>query len=427
MREPRAASRAGSRSTNGPNRSAPSELLLFGLSTATYQLSRLLVSLYVAHRVGPASFGVWNSLHLVVIYGFALGIGLPNGMNRDVPLLEGEGRSAEARRVVNRSLAFVLVSFAVGGVTIYLASLHPGWSASYRDSLAALAALFLAWNLYLFFQMLLRCRMQFQTMSVQGFLFAALLPLAVVPLAVRWSVPGFILGQAVACLATSLFILRRSPVKPDYRWALRDVAPQVRVGLPIMAAGVVYSLLTTIDRWVVLSFLGTEALGDYTLAILSVSLVALLPAIVSQYTYPRMAFRYGQTHDVTALRPLVLRQTAFSIAVTLPLIGAAYLALPLLTRSILTEYEAGVAPARILLIGLAFIPLTGGLANLLITVGKQMSYLAAQCATVVANLVFSVSLVLLVGGLTGVALGAALSYLLYAILILVLGLRAIRR
>ena len=44
-----------------------------------------------------------------------------------------------------------------------------------------------------------------------------------------------------------------------------------------MGAGVLYGLLTTVDRWIILANLGVDDLGQYTVAILVFGILSIVP------------------------------------------------------------------------------------------------------------------------------------------------------
>lgn len=400
------------------------EFVLFSASTVVYQLSRLAVSLIVARWVGPEEFGIWNALNLILLYGVVVTLGVPNGMNRDVPLLMGKGDQSAAQRIANSSFWFVLlVSTAVGlFISIVGLVLKPPLSHPFL----AMGVLFLTWQVYQYFQLRLKCYIRFRLMSLQQFVFAALLPVFALPMTYKWGVSGFIVGQTIDALLVCLLIIFWDLLKITSSWdwwALRNL---VKTGFPIMLAGLLYSLLTSVDRWVILNFLGVEALGHYTLAILCLGMLSLLPAVVAQQMYPRMAFLYGQTRNERALLPLITRQSLMGTAVTIPILVVVYVVLPFLVDWYMPAYRPGIEPARILLVGLGFIPLAGGVGNFLNTVGKQGYYLAVQAGAILINFCLDVSFVKLGWGLNGVALGAALSYVLYTIILIIVGLWVIR-
>jgi O-antigen/teichoic acid export membrane protein len=397
------------------------EFLFFAVATVAFQLSRLGVNVLVARWVGPEEFGLWNALNLILLFGVVISLGVPNGMNRDVPIYLGRRDHTGAAFLVENSFWFVLLSAMAGGLLLTLVSFTPLIDGRLQPLLRWMGLLFASWMVYLFFQLRLKSLIRFHLMSVQQVVFAVLLPLLALPLAYYWGVPGFVVGQAVTAVILCLFIASVTSFRPAFvlDWAV--IKPLVRAGFPIMMAGLLYSLLTTTDRWMILRFLGVEQLGHYTLAILCVSVLSLFPATISQQMYPRMAFRYGETRSVAALRGLVIKQTVLATAVTLPVILITYILLPYLVPYLLPAYIPGITSAQMLLVGIAFIPLTGGVANFLNTINKQLYYLAVQSGAVVLNFTLTFVLVGAGRGLEGVALGATVSYIVYAAVLVALG------
>ena len=86
----------------------------------------------------------------------------------------------------------------------------------------------------------------------------------------------------------------------------------VSVGFPIMLAGLLFGLLTTIDRWLILIYLDRVQVGYYGIVGITVSGLLLLPGIVSQQYYPRLAFAYGAGRGGEALLALASRQSLIS-------------------------------------------------------------------------------------------------------------------
>lgn len=402
------------------------EFLLFTASTLLYQGARLVVSLVVAAWVGPEGFGAWNLLNLVLIYGVLVMLGVPNGINREVPLLKGKGDEDGARRVADLGFWFSLFASLAGGLLVLVAAflgLAPGGD---HAALFWCAPLFALWQLHQYLQMRLKSAIRFQQMSLQQILFALLLPLVALPLAWRWGLTGFVAGQAITLAVVCVYIL--SLDRPGrFEWRGSNLRYLIRVGWPIMAAGLLYSLLTSVDRWVILNTLGVAELGHYSLAILCLGSLSLFPAIISQQMYPRMAYRFGQTGDPHGLLSLVRQQTLIAGGVSAPVLLLVALGLPWVTARWLPAYLPGVLPAQILLVGLIAIALAGGCANLLNTIGQQRLYLTVQIVTIVVSLGLGLLLVSLGLGLNGVALGAAGAYLFYCAVLWAITVRALRR
>lgn len=386
-----------------------------------FQFSRLAVSLVVARQVGPETFGIWNALNLFLLYGGIVTLGVANGMNREVPILHGRRDNTGANKVVEVSFSFTTFTTLISGVFIIIIALTDLVDETYRSPLIAMGFLFFAWSMYQYFQMRLKSSINFRLMSVQQIFFAILLPIVCLPLVQFVDISGFIFGQAIVAFAMVIVIIRLASYKLTISWDRNIFVSLVKVGFPILAAGLLYNLLTTVDRWVVLTFFGVEQLGHYTLAILAIGVLGLLPSVIGQQMYPRMAYRYGETHNKKALKPIIVRQSIMSMAVTIPILALVFISLPYMVETFLPEYRLGVIPARILLVGLAFLPLSGGFTNFLNTVDKQMYYLAVQVAALVVNLSLNLLFVRLDFGLSGVSLAAAITYFLYSMALIASG------
>jgi O-antigen/teichoic acid export membrane protein len=338
-------------------------------------------------------------------------------MNREVPKLQGQGDYDAAKKIANLTFWFMLLVSGVFTLIIVILALVPGLF-RHHTTLLCTSLLFFAMQLYNYFQLLLKCHIRFRAMSLQQLFFALATPVVVIPLSYFWGLNGFILGQAIVALALCALIRQISPLRVGFPLQFQGSWPLARIGLPIMGAGVLYFLLTTIDRWVILKYLGTEALGQYTVAILTFGMVGLLPRVVSEQMYPRIAFQFGQTGDKQQLLPLIFRQSLMAGAVTLPVIIPLIFFLPTLVRHFLPAYVSGIPSAQILLTGAVFLPLASGIANFLNTVDKQLYYFVVQAVMLSVNVSLGIIFVKTGYGLTGVALAGAITYFLFVILLM---------
>jgi len=156
-------------------------------------------------------------------------------------------------------------------------------------------------------------------------------------------------------------------------------------------------------------------------AILVFGFLSIVPVIISQQMYPRMAFRYGETGDLISLLPMIAKQSFSAFGVTLPIIIIAYLLVPHFVTTFMPQYSQGVWPSRILLVGVLFLPLSGGMANFLNTIDKQLYYMIIQAAAVIINIAIGTLFVRCGWGLIGVAWAGAITYFLYSFFIGITG------
>jgi O-antigen/teichoic acid export membrane protein len=201
----------------------------------------------------------------------------------------------------------------------------------------------------------------------------------------------------------------------------------VSVGFPIMLAGLLFGLLTTIDRWLVLIYLDRVQVGYYGIVGITVSGLLLLPGIVSQQYYPRLAFAYGAGQGGEALLALASRQSLISGGlVGVAAIAAAFVAVIGIPR-FLPAYETAVVPLLVTLVGLGIYGLGAAFGDLLNTIGAQRRYLAIQALVLAVDVALSVVLLLAGLQLVGVAIALTFSMTIYAILLFANGRVLTRR
>lgn len=289
-----------------------------------------------------------------------------------------------------------------------------------------MALLLFCTQIYSYLQVYLKSDGRFNQMSYQQFAFAGILPAIAVPLVLLYELPGFILGQSIAILAVSFFLVKIIPFDFKPKFDVQEAIRLIKVGFPMVATGLLYGFLTTVDRWVIVSFLGVEQLGYYSLAIMTIGFLTLVPMVVAQQIYPRMAETFGRTSSYTALKKWILRQAIIGVGITVPLAVGIYFIFPLVVQRFLSAYVPGIAAMEIILLGLLFLPLAWGFGNFLNTVDKQSYVMAVQGFAILVNLGFNITFVKIGLGINGVALGTALAYMIYGITLSMVGLWVIK-
>lgn len=401
------------------------EIILFVISTIFFQAARLFVTLLVARWVGPEEFGIWNALSLFLIYGIVFSLGVPNGMNRLVPLLNGMGKEEKSQALIVTALWFSLLANIVLASLIVGLRISPFWPEKFRDATIALAFLSISWQMYQFFQLILKSRIKFNVMIAQQILFAVLLLITALPLAYQYGIRGFILAQSVTSMLAIGYIIYRLRFIVPFKFEISDLWMLIKNGLPIMTAGLLYTLLLSVDRWIIIINLGAEALGNYTLSIQCLGLLSLIPAAISQQLYPRMAYSFGRNSKVDALTNMIKQQSWLSGGTSWLLIFVMYFTLPTFINTFLPAYVGGIHAARITLLGLLPLSLVGGFANFLNAIGKQIYYMVIQFITLLIGIVVMNGLILWRKDITSVAAGMALTYCFYFVALAILSIAII--
>jgi len=344
------------------------DLAPLAIGTGVYQGARLGLSLIAAAVLGPATFGEWVMITLLLQYSAFASLGFPNGAGREVPRRLGQGRPDLAERAEDVALSGTLLLGLLAGIAgLAIARALVGGPAAIEIA-GLLGVAIVAQQLVLLEQVLLRSRFRFTSAAVQlGVVGVVMLLVGLA--ALREGIAGLTLALVIGLLAALVvghFVLRR---RPRVTWDQGEVRAIVGIGFPIMLAGLAFSLLTTLDRWLVLAFIGDVAFGIYGLVGIAISGLMVLSTVVAQQYYPRIAHAYGANLDPQALLAMAQRQSWIASTVValaaVPMIALAWLILP----SVLPEYAAAAAPATLAMLGILVYSGATGNANLLNSVG----------------------------------------------------------
>lgn len=400
------------------------EFLSFGSSTAFVQATRLGSALLVAGILGPEAWGRWYLLNLVIAYGSLTQLGALNGMNREVPAALGHGDEELALDL--RRVALGVVLLTIGCATFLLIALGVVVPSIPLSSEFLLTILLLFANqIHTYVSASLRSTTNFAKLSRLQYVQTVVHPVLAILGASFLGLVGFILGQTLALAIIGLIASNSQDVTWRPRVERSLGRKLIGVGFPIMLVGLVHTLFATVDRWVVVGHLGSQALGHYSLAIMALSAVALLPQVISQQFYPRLAFTWSAAEDTEDLRRLATRQRLYTFGAVVPVVAVVALAAPLLVREYLPQYASGVNAMRILIMTPLVATVGEGFGSILHVLGRQYWYIGALLASALVNVACSLALV---GpfGLTGVAVGTLTAFAVLAVSRVVLGGMALR-
>lgn len=405
----------GAAASSRPNRRLIArQVMQLSSANVMVQAARFMKNFLLARLLGPQLFGLWNGLQILLVYGVNAHLGVLHAMNREVPLCRGRGQSTAIPALARVSLTFTMIATLALAVVIVLISMSPLVDGLEAGALRLLAAVLLAQQLYQFFQFWLRADDQFALLS-RTLVVSAMIELAVTVVWVYYAgflgiFYGFLAGALVA-VVLCLRVVDPAFWRPDFDFRL--IPQLVRLGFPMMIVGLSYSLMTTLDRVLIINFLGSEQLGYYALGPLVLAALTYVPATINQVIYPKLGERYGATGEARSVAGYVIRPTVITAYLMALVLGGAYLGLPLLLH-LLPKYKAGLPAARILFAGFYFLSLVGASANLLVTINRQMQYLVTLCAAIVLGLLLNFAAIFAGWGIAGIAATTSVTYFLYA-------------
>jgi O-antigen/teichoic acid export membrane protein len=369
-----------------------------GLAASTYLTRAVLLArgLVAAIALGPAGFGAWNALTLVLEYGTYASAGVPQGLDLRLPAASARADAARERALLAGAWALMTAGFAayavvgavafVSGVPVLTAGIGPG------PALLMLAAAGVQMTLQ-YLGSALRARERFapvsQSQALQGLLGGGL----GIALVGRFGLWGLAAGWLAGSLAALARLRAAAPDVPLAPAGPRTGLTLAAAGLPVFGFFLASLVLRSVDRIAFVQRGAAEALGLYSLGLMAAGLVLYLPEAVAGVLYPRITAATEGARDEARTRTEVERAQR-ALAVLLPLgvaIGMVWMAPAV--AAWLPRYRAGVEAMRLLAFGSMLLSAATLPSYWLLGRGRARTLLLAAlaCAVVCAMLVFGVA------------------------------------
>ncbi len=195
----------------------------------------------------------------------------------------------------------------------------------------------------------------------------------------------------------------------------------------MLVNGFATSLHDTIDRLMILAFLGRKELGYYAVAILAANIIDFIPTAVHNIYLPRIMKHAGEhlSHEHMGmfwLKPL------YAVSFILPIIvGLGWLLSPVVIQILLPKYLPGVFALKILIFGMCFASIPLLTRNLFIALNKQFRVLGAYLVSGLLCLGLNYVFLSYGLGITGVALSTTLTFLFLGIMFIYMALSLLGR
>ena len=375
---------------------------------------------WIANLLGPKNYGIWNAVSLVLAYGAYVEFGVLSTMGRDLPFYIGQDDSLKAGAVDGAARYATICGAILASMVVLILSFLLDYSPEIAFGMQAMAIVLVLQQIYTYHRILLRSHNNFKELSLQQVLFG-IVTSGLAVLFVIWSgLKGRLIAAILAQIIILIYALYRNPWKPVPKLKWHVVWSLMRTGIPIIVSGFIITMLTSVDRLMVITFLGETQLGYLGLALMLVSAISLVPAMASQVLYPRINHKFGSSgKNISSLRSYVLIPPVI-LSCLLPLaIGPLYLILPFVIKTFLPAYTSGIAAAKIVVIGIFFYGILGLTDYFLVTTGKLKQYVFFGCIALVFNIFLDYIFIRMGYGIEGIAFaGILLTYFLYSCIII---------
>lgn len=392
----------------------------YGVVAGGLQGVRFVSTILAAKMLGPEKFAPWLLLSSLLGYSAFMQLGVTNGLYRELPSARGAESEEKVSSLVWTAQIFLVYSTVACLCIFILLYFFHFFGLSLPTYLTFILLLF-ANQFYNFQHVLSHSFFHFKQLTIQMAIFASLL-LPLIWIGVKcFDFAGFLLPQAILMIFSFWFLRRSISYNTDTRFNGTLLKKMIMTGIPISVIGVLFSVLTTVDRWAINLYLGKNALGYYALSVFCVNSLSILTKVVSPQFYPRMSFLYGRTGQTKAIRSLVWKQLVAN-SILMFIVAIIYFAsVDIAVMEFIPQYLPGVKASKIIMLGIVFLACVNPFSAMMNSTERHVTYLITQSFAILVTAIGVIFAASVYSTIEAVAIATTIGYLLYMISMISVG------
>lgn len=396
-----------------------SEHIFFLTSTVLSAGVYFFYSVYVKIYLTPFEYGIYSTCLLFQSYMFYIQLGSLNSFNRDYPQLignENHKKSKSYRDSTFSFLIFAVINLILLNIVFLLVNNSNNSKLLYGIFLCSIITSASLIENFLESRVRIECGFKFTSFVIIFKLlsvFVGVFLIHRIGYYVLYIVP---IGSSIIGI---FFYYKKGLSDIHFSVDIKLIKTIVFSGIPLLINNLIWTLVNSIDKYVILWFIDIEALGLYSIAQMAFSYMMLIPNALSQLFYVNLGKIYGATKSTVKLNNTACVYSFFiAIFIGLLVIVSYYFIGPAVDF-VIPNYSQGVKSAQIILLGLALYSPTFINGNILTILKKNTALLSGSIYLCIVNLFLSVFLVVIFGPtIENIAIGTVISYLIRTIILM---------
>jgi O-antigen/teichoic acid export membrane protein len=324
-------------------------------------VSRVLIAfsgMLVSRYLGPFLNGVSGFLNMIYQYSDYAHAPFRGALARELPYYQGLGDSKKVEDMQNASFTVIVaislcVSVGILGASFFFADKY-----ELRIGLQAYSIISFMMSVSAYLVVFYRTRKQFYDLSVYMMLNGVLIFVTTIVLSYFYGFIGLLAALIISNVVSLTFLFQRTKYK--FKMLINPSLVKMLIvrGLPLMFCGYIFVTFRQLDRLVVVSFLGFNALGYYKIAVQVCDMLYLIPATIWSVIFPSFLQRSAiYKSNVPALKSEVIYNATTTAAVIPVFFLWAAIGIPWLIHIVLPDYEPSILPTQILMMGTYYLGL----------------------------------------------------------------------
>ncbi len=398
------------------------DFVFLTIGTVIGSIITFFYSVYSKKLTNPKEYGIFTATSIILTYLNYFQLGTMNAYNRDYPQLVGAGKPGEAKSIKDATLSYLLVVYgaviAVSELAILIICAEKGVSPTitYAYMIIVFESIFVILNSFALTSAKLEGKFNFaalvyilQTLMSVG---AGLLLIS------RFGYLGLYAQSFLSAMVGIVLCYKYCFKDFHFNWNHRIIKDLLLSGIPLLVNNLIWTVVGSIDKFVILVFMDTTRLGYYSIATMAFSTMVLIPQTMSNVFYIKINKEYGKNRDKNTLVEASQKYTWLSSVCTGLICLVGYYFLPIFIERVMPNYDNGISAAQITILGIAIYSSTMLFGNIFTILRENKALMLNSISLCVISLTLSVLFVLVLGDrIEMVALGTSISYLLYSVML----------
>ncbi len=380
-----------------------------GIYTSSFALTQFVSvvgALIIRHFLGPLQTGVWSLVQVVLSYTDYANLGATYAIPIEIPFKRAQGKLEEMERMKNVMFSFSFstsILFSLGIIIFaFVRRQHIPTELFYGFLIAAGIVILQQMNNVLI--SFLRAFKDFKLAGKQMALSSIVNLILTATLSSIFKLYGFMLAMILSFVFNIAYIFYFGTI--SFKWVLdfKILKGLIRYGFPLMVLAFAGTVLLTLDKMMIAKYLGLEALGLYSIAVMTSGFICSVPNSIGVVLLPNISEKFASGEKDENLRGYLEKSNhVFSILMPL-LIGFAWFLVPLVIMLFIPKFEAGIQTLKYLAFSTYFVGLTQTYINCVVVSKKhfwQFPITVFFCVVGFFSMLFSIHLG---GGINAIAL-----------------------
>lgn len=310
--------------------------------------------------IDPDHLGIWGTFSTFTVYATFLRLGIPNGMNRELPYYYGKGDNVTAMKCASTTLSYSLfntiVSFivAVCFFCYFDFSKYGELSSDYFHTAIVFWIVVLIEPYTTYLSGTYRTSDNFDRLSKLQ-IWKSIIASITILLLVIWGFEGYLMRHFIISIFDPIYLHIYRPIKKlAIKFDFSIFKKLFVVGFQLFITSYASTFIDTLPRLFVIQNGSSLDVGLFSPVIILVSTILLVPNVISQYLYPTFSYALGKGYDRiyfwNKLKPILLISLVIGVVAVS---GAVLLVDPVL--SIFPKYLDSALYIKVSCIGFVFL------------------------------------------------------------------------